>query len=212
MTDDLIARLSADLKPVRPMAMQRLLIGAVVVTGVVAIVMMNMWLGMRPDMDSAMATMNFWTKFVYTLSVVVLGGAATVALARPDGHTRWPWYVALGLLALLVIGAFIQLARAEPDDMMPLIMGGTSLQCIWRIVVLGLPVLLGAMLALRRLAPRSPTLAGFAAGIMAGGAGAWVYSFACAETGMMFLALWYSLGILIVGALGALLGRFLLRW
>ena len=28
MTDDLIARLSADLKPVRPMAMQRLLLGA----------------------------------------------------------------------------------------------------------------------------------------------------------------------------------------
>ena len=33
MTDDLIARLSADLKPVRPMAMQRLLIGAVIVSG-----------------------------------------------------------------------------------------------------------------------------------------------------------------------------------
>lgn len=212
MTDDLIARLSSDLKPVRPMAMQRLLIGAVILTGIVAIIGMNMWLGMRPDMDTAMATMNFWTKFSYTLAVAVLGGVATLALARPDGRIRWPWLVALGLLALLVIGAFNQLARAEPDDVMPLIMGGTSLQCIWRIVVLGLPILLGAMLALRRLAPRNPTLAGFAAGITAGGAGAWVYSFACAETGMMFLALWYTLGILIVGALGAVLGRFLLRW
>ena len=212
MTDDLIARLSADLKPVRPMAMQRLLIGAVIVSGLVAAVMMNMWLGMRPDMDTAMATMNFWTKFTYTLAVAVLGGVATLALARPDGRTRWPWFVALGLLALLVIGAFNQLARAEPGEMMPLIIGGTSLVCPWRIVVLGLPVLLGAILALRRFAPRNPTLAGFAAGIMSGGTGAWVYSFACAETGMMFLALWYSLGILVVGAIGALLGRFLLRW
>lgn len=212
MTDDLIARLSADLKPVRPMAMQRLLLGAVVVSGLVAAVMMNMWLGMRPDMDTAMATMNFWTKFTYTLAVAVLGGVATLALARPDGRIRWPWFAALGLLALLVIIAFIQLARAEPDDMMPLIVGGTSLVCPWRIVVLGLPVLLGAILVLRRFAPANPTLAGFAAGIMAGGTGAWVYSFACGENGMMFLALWYSLGILIVGALGALLGRFLLRW
>jgi hypothetical protein len=212
MTDDLIARLSTDLKPVRRMAMARLLIGATVLSTIVAIVAMNMWLGMRPDMDSAMATMNFWTKFTYTLSVALLGGVATLALARPDGRTRWPWMVALGLLALLVIGAFNQLARAEPDDMMPLIVGGTSLICPWRIVVLGLPILLGAILALRRLAPRNPTLAGFAAGIMAGGAGAWVYSFACAETGMMFLALWYTLGILIVGVIGAVLGRLLLRW
>ena len=212
MTDDLIARLSTDLKPVRRMAMARLLIGATVLSTIAAIVAMNMWLGMRPDMDSAMATMNFWTKFTYTLSVALLGGVATLALARPDGRTRWPWMVALGLLALLVIGAFNQLARAEPDDMMPLIVGGTSLICPWRIVVLGLPILLGAILALRRLAPRNPTLAGFAAGIMAGGAGAWVYSFACAETGMMFLALWYTLGILIVGVIGAVLGRLLLRW
>lgn len=212
MTDDLIARLAADLKPVRPRAMHRLLIGATLLSTLVAIVAMNMWLGMRPDMDTAMGTMNFWTKFSYTLAVAVLGGVATLALARPDGRIRWPWYVALGLLAALVILAFLQLARAEPDEMMPLIVGGTSLVCPWRIVVLGLPVLFGALLALRRLAPRNPTLAGFAAGIMAGGAGAWVYSFACAETGMMFLALWYTLGIVIVGGTGAVLGRFLLRW
>jgi hypothetical protein len=212
MTDDLIARLSADLKPVRPMALQRLLIGATIASTVVAIIAMNMWLGMRPDLDAAMSTMNFWTKFGYTLSVALLGGVATMALARPDGRIHWPWFAALGLLALLMIGAFSQLARAEPDEMMPLIIGGTALVCPWRIVVLGLPVLLAAILALRRMAPANPTLAGFAAGIMAGGTGAWVYSFACAENGMMFLALWYTLGILIVGALGAVLGRFLLRW
>lgn len=212
MTDDLITRLSTDLRPVRPMAMQRLLLGAVALSGIVAIIAMNMWLGMRPDMETAMATMNFWTKFAYTLAVAGLGGVATVALARPDGRIRWPWYVALGLLAALVILAFVQLARAEPDEMMPLIMGGTSQVCPWRIVILGLPILLGSILALRRFAPRNPTLAGFAAGIMAGGTGAWIYSFACAETGMMFLALWYSLGILIVGCLGAVLGRFLLKW
>ena len=212
MTDDLIARLAADLRPVRPKAMQRLLIGATVLSTLVAIVAMNMWLGMRPDMDTAMATMNFWTKFSYTLTMALLGGVATLALARPDGRIRWPWYVALGLLGALVIMAFVQLARAEPDEMMPLIVGGTSMVCPWRIVLLGLPILFGALIALRRFAPRNPTLAGFAAGIMAGGAGAWVYSFACAETGMMFLVLWYTLGILIVGVIGAVLGRFLLRW
>ncbi len=212
MTDDLIARLATDLKPVRRHAMTWLLLGAVVASSAVAIAAMLMWLGMRPDMETAPATMMFWTKFTYTLAVAILGGVATLALARPDGRTSWPWWVAIGLLAALVAGAFSQLARAEPGEMMPLIIGGTSLVCPWRIVVLALPVLLGAILALRRFAPRNPTLAGFAAGIMAGGTGAWVYSFACTENGMMFVALFYTAGIVIVGALGAVLGRWLLRW
>ena len=168
MTDDLIARLSADLKPVRRTAMQRLLIGALLVSGVVAVLAMLMLLGMRPDMETATTTMTYWTKFGYTLALALLGLAATLVLARPEGRTRWPWLAGLGLLA--------------------------------------------ALLALRRMAPASPTLAGFAAGIMSGATGAWIYSFACDETGMMFLALWYTLGIVIVGGVGAVLGRFLLRW
>ena len=210
MTDDLIARLSNDLKPVRPMAMQRLLLGALLVSAVLAALAMLLLLGMRPDMATAPSTMTFWTKFAYTLSLAVLGLAATLVLARPEGRTRWPWLAGLGLLGLLVVGAVIQLARA--DDMMPLVMGSSILRALVYTVLLGLPVLLAAILALRRMAPASPALAGFAAGIMAGGTGAWIYSFACDETGMMFLALWYTLGILIVGAAGALLGRLLLRW
>ena len=212
MTDELIARLAADLKPVRPKAMQRLLLGAVLLSGIIAITAMITWLGPRADIATAPMTMMFWTKFGYTLALAILGGAATLALARPDGVTRWPWRTGLALLALLLVGAIIQLASASAEEMPVLVVGGTALVCPWRIVVLSLPVLLAAILALRRFAPANPTLAGFAAGIMAGGAGAWVYSFACGENGMMFLALWYTLGILIVGALGAVLGRLLLRW
>ena len=211
MTDDLIARLAADLKPVRPLAMQRLLLAAVGLSGIVAVLAMNMWLGMRSDIATAPMTMMFWAKFAYTLAVAVLGGFATLVLARPIGSARWPWISIGAALLLVLVGAFWQLVRAEPDDMMVLVVGGTSLVCPWRIV-LGLPVLLGAILALRRFAPARPTLAGFAAGIMAGGTGAWVYSFACGENGMMFLALWYTLGIVMVGLIGAVLGRFLLRW
>lgn len=210
MTDDLIARLSADLKPVRPMAMQRLLVGALLVSGVVAVLAMLMLLGMRPDMAVATTTMAYWTKFGYTLALALLGLAATLVLARPEGRARWPWLAGLALLATLVVVAIVQLALA--DDMMPLIMGSSILRALTYIPIFALPVLLAALLALRRMAPASPTLAGFAAGIMAGGTGAWIYAFACDEAGMMFVALWYTLGIVIVGSVGAVLGRLLLRW
>jgi hypothetical protein len=55
-------------------------------------------------------------------------------------------------------------------------------------------------------------MAGFAAGLVAGGLGAAVYSFYCGETSMMFMAVWYSLGIFMLAAIGAVLGRLLLRW
>jgi len=42
--------------------------------------------------------------------------------------------------------------------------------------------------------------------------GIWIYSFHCDETAIPFLAVWYTLGIAAVGALGAVTGRSLLRW
>jgi hypothetical protein len=212
MTDELIAKLAAEVKPVRSRAMERLLLGAVLVSGLVAALAMLMWLGMRPDMATATETMMFWTKFSYTLGLAGLGGAATLVLARPGGRTSWPWLGAIGLLAVVLVGAFGQMAWAGPGRMMPLVIGDTFLIGPLRIMILALPILLAAMLALRRMAPTRPALAGFAAGFMAGGTGAWIYSFACPENGIMFLALWYTLGVLLVAGLGAMLGRFLLRW
>ena len=212
MTDDLIARLSADLRPVRRGILWQLLIGALLVGGIVAAIAMYMMLGLREDIATAPTTMRFWTKSFYTFALAVLGFCATLVLARPDGRTRWPWIAAIGLTVLLFVGAAMQLMMMPADQTMRLIVGSSSLVCPLYIVGLSLPVLAGVMLVLRRMAPARPTLAGFAAGLFAGGAGAWVYTFHCGENGMMFLTLWYTLGILVVAALGALIGRFALRW
>ena len=212
MTDDLIARLSADLRPVRRGILWQFLIGALVVGGVVAAIAMYMMLGLREDIATAPTTMTFWTKSFYTFALAVLGFCATLVLARPDGRTRWPWIAAIGLTVLLFVGAAMQLMMMPADQTMRLIVGSSSLVCPLYIVGLSLPVLAGVMLVLRRMAPARPTIAGFAAGLFAGGTGAWVYTFHCGENGMMFLTLWYTLGILVVAALGALIGRFALRW
>jgi hypothetical protein len=66
--------------------------------------------------------------------------------------------------------------------------------------------------ALRGLAPTRPRAAGLAAGLLAGAIGAFAYALACHEVSVAFVALWYSLGIALSGALGALLGPRLLRW
>src|SRR5207253_144793 len=128
------------------------------------------------------------------------------------GRIRWPWIAAAGLAALLWAAAVAQLMIMPRDETMRLIVGSSALVCPLYIIGLSLPVLAGVLLVLRRMAPARPTLAGFAAGLFAGGTGAWVYTFHCGENGMMFLSMWYTLGILVVAGLGALIGRFALRW
>ncbi|MEO5807803.1 DUF1109 domain-containing protein [Devosia sp.] len=212
MTDDLIARLSADLKPVPRHAVRYLLLGALGVGLVVAALSMHMMLGLRSDYPQAFMLPVFWTKFGYTLALAILGAVGTFVLSRPEGRTKLPWLGAGLLVILLAAIAFMQMYGADPALRHHLMMGGSAMVCPWYIVALSLPILAGVLLAMRQLAPGNPTLAGLAAGLFAGGAGAWVYSFHCGEDGMMFLLLWYSLGIAVVSALGAVIGRFVLRW
>jgi hypothetical protein len=95
---------------------------------------------------------------------------------------------------------------------MPLVKGHSWKVCSLRIAALSLPGFAAALWALRRMAPTRPSLAGSAAGLMAGGLGALAYGLACNETAMTFLASWYTLGMLGWAAVGALIGPRLLRW
>jgi hypothetical protein len=68
------------------------------------------------------------------------------------------------------------------------------------------------MWALRGLAPTRPRWAGFAAGLFAGSLGALGYALYCPELSPLFVLVWYTAGVLLPAALGALLGPLLLRW
>ena len=212
MTDDLINRLTADLEPVPKRAVERRLLLALAVGFAVTVIGTFLVLDLMMDrpFGGADSAMMFWTKFGYTLAFGLLGLAAAPVLVRPEGRIIWPLVVA-GLLVLLALGRG-SMMWMEADWKMDLLMGQTAMVCPWLITLAGLPVLIALLGAMRSLAPRSPTLAGFAAGLVAGGFGAWAYAFYCGETGMMFMAVWYSLGIFITAALGAAMGKLLLRW
>ncbi|MDE2299455.1 MAG: DUF1109 family protein, partial [Burkholderiales bacterium] len=75
-----------------------------------------------------------------------------------------------------------------------------------------LPALAGTLWAVRGLAPTRPRAAGLAAGLLAGAVGALGYALSCPEVSITFVAVWYSLGIALVGGAGAALGPRVLRW
>jgi hypothetical protein len=211
MTDELISRLSDDLRPVPRHALERRLWLALAIgLGVTCVAGAFFLDAMGRPFGAAFGGPMFWVKFGYTLAFGLLGLAAAPVLTRPDGRIAWP-LVGAGLLVLLAMG-FGTMTWMQQDWAMPVLMGSTAMVCPWLITLTGIPVLVALLAAMRGLAPRSPTLAGFAAGLVAGGFGAWAYAFYCGETGMMFMAVWYSLGIALTALLGAILGRLLLRW
>jgi hypothetical protein len=211
-TDDLIRSLAADAKPVPRGALLLRLLAALAAGMLVSFAVMIPWLGLRPDLQEAAGTTPYWAKFIYTLLLAIAGFWAVERLARPGGRAKVQGLAMLVPFAAVAVLAAIQLWGAPPVEHIPLWMGRSWGLCPWRIVVLSLPIL-GAMIwAMRGLAPTRLTLAGLAAGLAAGAAGAWVYAFHCGETAMPFLALWYTLGVAVTGAVGALIARPLLRW
>ena len=57
-----------------------------------------------------------------------------------------------------------------------------------------------------------PMLAGAATGLLVGGLAATLYGLHCPEHTAAFVAVWYTLGMAIPTAMGALIGRFVWRW
>jgi hypothetical protein len=212
MSEALIDKLSAELRPVSPLAVMRRLLIGVGVGAAVSGVLTAATLGLRPDMADAAREAMFWVKLAYTLA---LGGVALWTcerLARPAGLAgrRWPWLIApLALVALL---AAWQLASAPPPMRMPMVMGHSHRVCPWCILVFSLPPLVGLIWAVRGLAPTRLRLTGAMIGLAAGGAGATMYALHCDESTAPFLAIWYTAGVALAGALGWALGPRALRW
>lgn len=210
-TDDLIAELSGTLRPTPPGAGVMPLVLGIGIGAAVSAVLMFFWLGLRPDLMPAMHSSPFWMKFGYTLVFAGLAFWAALRLAHPGTDAKTAMRsIALPVAAMLALGVF-ELMRS-PAPPAQLFYGTSHDVCPERIFVVSLPIFLGALWGLRRMAPTRLALTGAIAGLFAGAAGAWVYAFHCGESGALFVSVWYTLGIVSVGVLGALLGRFVLRW
>jgi len=66
--------------------------------------------------------------------------------------------------------------------------------------------------AARGFAPMRPGAAGAAAGLLTAALATTLYGLHCPEHTASFVMVWYSLGIAVAVAAGAVIGRVLFRW
>jgi hypothetical protein len=211
-TSDLITDLTAALRPVRAGAVWwRLALG---VGGgcILSAGIMTVWLGLRPDLSQAVSTAAFWTKLGYTLAASICALFAVERLGRPGCDAGRAALAGMLCVAAVVLLAAMEFVPAPPADRSLLFWGGSATVCPEYILVLSLPILAGAIWALRGLAPTRLAICGAAAGLLAGCAGAAIYSFHCTETAITFLAVWYTAGMAAVGLVGTIIGERALRW
>lgn len=211
-TDELVTLLANRVAPVKTHVVARRFAIALGLGMFAAAAAMVLLLGLRPDIADAMHLPMFWMKVGFPASVATVALFAAARLARPGmrlGHTPEALTTLVAAVWILAVAVLLKAVPAERDD---LIFGGTWLFCVLTIPLLSIPLLAAAMWAMKGLAPTRLSLAGGAAGLLAGSASAAIYALHCPETGAPFLATWYVLGMFIPAAVGALIGPRVLHW
>ena len=205
-TELLIDRLVAEAgaRPARSMAL-RLAFG----TGLPALMVLALLLGAFHHHGQFGQTTGF--TLVAAGALAALAFAASLSLARPEAmlRARWIW---LPAVAILAAGAGLELAQVPRQQWLTRLVGTDPLTCFLSVFALSLPILAGALWALRRGAPRRPRLSGALAGLLAGGVTAALYLVHCPEDSLLFTIAWHVPAVALVAALGALLGHRWLRW
>jgi hypothetical protein len=211
-TEELINALSENVPSVPHRAHARRIGMGILGGAMITLVLVAALLGVRPDLHSAMLGFSFWMKWAYTISLGVGAVLVVSRLSQPTATSiRGFWFLAIPVLLLAGIGIG-ELASTPSRMWLAMWLGQSWMVCPWLVLGLAAPIFIGLLWSFRRLAPTRFRATGAAAGLAAGAWAATIYCLHCPEVSAIFVLTWYSLGIVLAAALGAILGPRLLRW
>lgn len=208
-SEELIGRLSAELRPVRrmPRPAWQALIWLTLAASAIAVAVA--WAGFRPDIGQRMQLAFDVGQWIAAILTGIAAAFAAAMLARPDRPASWAWLPVPPLaawFATLGWGCMADLDRLGPDAMRP----HTSWSCFRFILGLGTPLTAALLLLLRHAGPVRPTpvlvLSGLASAALCS-AGLTLFHYLDAA---LMVLLWHGCAAAAVAAMGLLLGRPLL--
>jgi hypothetical protein len=204
MSDELIAALVADLRPIRRLASPRRRAARFGGLACGAVAMAVSLVGLRQDLTARLQQAPFLGE---TLLLFVLFGAATCSAlgssvpgAALRGAGKWV-IAALGAWLVLIAARY----TLEPSARAV----GHGMPCVRRMLVLGSGPACVLLIMLRRAAPLRPGTSGLLAFLSAGSLGVLGTRLLCSKEEPLHVLLWHFMPLVAVAVLGSLCGR---RW
>jgi hypothetical protein len=211
-TDDLVAALSANIEPVNRKLVSRTVYIALAAGTAVALGIMLVGLGVRPDLMTPRALIFLLLKLAFAVGIVGVASVYLTRLARPGGERRTSSISAVAPFAAIVLLAAISLGLAPSSHWNKMVMGDEWLECLLSIPIIAIVPFAVIIAAVRRAAPTDLARTGAFAGLIAGGVSAMGYALHCTDDSLPFVAVWYGGTIVLCTLAGAALGPRLLRW
>ena len=210
--DHLVDRLVSELTPVRRRTPWR---DALVLAALCA-VELGLFLSvglMRPDLHMAMDLPSFWWKLASMGLIALVGGTVTILsfdpVASPRRGLRW----LLAIVAIAVAaGWVIDASRDGWPGLAARLNWRDGLTCVYQMVLLSVPPIVGLGLLMRRGAPTDVAGTALSAGVAGGAWGTFVFVFACPYDDPLYLAVWYTVGCGLVAVFARLVLPRLTRW
>ncbi len=209
-TDDLINMLAKDAR-VR-VRFGRVFMVALAIGVVVSAALLISTIGIRRNMAEMIETPRVLFKVGITLLLAITATRLAFRIGKPGLSLRSAAMTLLLPLAILILGIATELLVVPQAAWASSMEGHFSAFCLFFVPVLSIAPLAAILYSVRQGAPENPGKAGAVAGLAAGGIAAAIYAWHCPDDSPLFLATWYSIGILAATVAGFLIGRKILRW
>jgi hypothetical protein len=209
-TEDLINTLARGVEPADKPRWRVNLAVTLIVGLIVAVALVAIGLGVRPDIGAARMPIMMKAIFAALCAAVILPVA--VQLMQPGRPLGWRIGAVVLFASVCAIATIVALMGEEPGERMQAWMGGGVPWCVVLIPILAAPTAVLLTWFMRSFAPTRITMTGAAIGAVSGGIGAMAYAMYCPVDSVAFVTTWYALAIGVCGALGALIGSKFLRW
>ncbi|MEM1277691.1 MAG: DUF1109 domain-containing protein [Pseudomonadota bacterium] len=202
-TDDLIARLAREPSKISSQLTARNASLGLLIAIPPTMALSILLYGVRSDgPTSGLIGLAVWT----LLAIISLAAATRMRLPEPPRRLMMlaPFAGLAGVLAVLAMVAAAEGAVVVRVDHI--------LHCLQTVGLLAVLPFIGASIMLRRGAPASPLVAGAYAGLFAGAVGALAYSISCPINDPLASLSAHTITVLIIAAIGSVIGSKLFSW
>jgi len=160
------------------------------------------WLDLRPDLPVAAAHAFFWIKAVYPAAIALCALAAATWLARERGGGFRAPAGAGALACAMLIAGIVQASSMTTGALLGSYWPSAAI-CVGNVLVIAAPMLALVAAGLRDIDLERPAPTGFACGLFCGGVAATVDGLHCWQETYAFVGPWFTLAMLLCGAIGA---------